>query len=154
MSTSREFPGFSRLYKLEEPGVSRAFRATMKSMGDLDFALTRGEYRPDKPLRFHWMMGRRVPTDVIQTDLVAPVLFVDRVIALLEANRFTGDRMLAQQLVLNAEFLIELPFTRKEHTEVAIFRVQADHNLEAVTQPQLETVGIRVWSRGNLRYDC
>ena len=83
-SISKEFPGFAHIYLLGDLGVSRAFRATADIPSALGFSLTRAEYRSDEPLRFEWMMGRRVPTDVIQTDLVAPVLFSNRVIALLE----------------------------------------------------------------------
>jgi len=90
-STSKSFPGFDRIFLLEEPGNSKAFR------GDLDvkttdeaFALTRAELHLDRPVTVAWAMGRAKPVEVIRTTYAAPVLVADSVVQLLRTHGFTG----------------------------------------------------------------
>ena len=89
-STSKEFPGFNRIFYLGQPGNSRAFR------GDLDvetdaFGLIRAEVHPAQPLRVDWAMGRAKPVDpVMWTTFAAPIIIADSVVQILRSHGFTG----------------------------------------------------------------
>ena len=88
-STSREFPGFSHIYLSGETRAA-AFRVSLDLKGDQNFALTRGEYRPDEPLVCVRYMGKKVPSDVIWTGWAVLQLFSDRVVEILRQHGFTG----------------------------------------------------------------
>lgn len=90
-STIRDFPGFDRIFLLQEPGNSRAFR------GDLDvetteeaFGVTRAEVHPANPITLKWAMGRSKPVEVIRTTYGTPVIISDDVVQLLRSHGFTG----------------------------------------------------------------
>jgi hypothetical protein len=81
--TSKPFPGFDRVYRLGELDIGRAFRAKIQLLAGEDFAVTRGEVRPTKPVSATWKMGRTAPSDVIGTTLSVPLLISQRVVNLL-----------------------------------------------------------------------
>ena len=89
-STSSEFPGFAHVYELDDPDHARAFRGTTELLEVEPFALTRGDFRPRKPLVFVHHMGGKVPTDIIWTGHVVIHLFADRVVELMRREGFTG----------------------------------------------------------------
>ena len=89
-STSRPFPGFDRLFKLGEPGNSRAFRGKIDVKRDEAFALTRAEMQPPHPITVKWTMGGAQPVEVIRTTLVASFIVADSVVQLLRTHGFTG----------------------------------------------------------------
>ena len=84
------FPGFDRIFELEDPPASIAFRADIDIDIDGARALTRGELRVTAPICLRWAMGRRTPSDVIFTTSVRPIIVHERVVQLLEEQRFTG----------------------------------------------------------------
>ena len=89
-STSKEFPGFDKIFLLGEAGSNRAFR------GDLDvetdtFGLTRAEVHPTQPVRVGWGMGRARPVDSMMWATHAAIVIVaDSVVQLLRSHGFTG----------------------------------------------------------------
>ncbi len=89
-STSRQFPGFTHIYELSDAFLTRPLRATAELVLGEPFALTRGEFQPQKPLVLTHKMGGKVPSDLIWTDWVALTIFADRVVELLRRKGFTG----------------------------------------------------------------
>jgi len=90
-SASKSFPGFDRIFLLEEPGNSKAFRGDLGvKTTEEAFAMTRAELRPDQPVAVTWAMGRAKPIEVIRTTYAAPVIVADSVIQLLRSSGFTG----------------------------------------------------------------
>jgi hypothetical protein len=89
-STSKPFPGFDKIFAVEEPGNSRAFRVNADLESDEAFALTRGEMQPPRPVTLTWAMGRAQPVEVIRTTLVAPFIVSDSVVQILRSHGFTG----------------------------------------------------------------
>jgi hypothetical protein len=88
---SKPFPGFSHLYSLGE--TYGGFRAHLDWDGrhaDETLALTRAEATPSGPIPLYYRMGRAVPSDVIWTTGLHPVIVHKRVIDLLLDHRFTG----------------------------------------------------------------
>ncbi|MFL5350953.1 MAG: hypothetical protein ACJ8AT_39800 [Hyalangium sp.] len=90
-STSKVFPGFDKMFLLEEPGNSKAFR------GDLDVettdeavGLTRAEMHRAHPITLKWAMGRAKPVEVIRTTYATPLIVADSVVQLLRSHGFTG----------------------------------------------------------------
>ena len=88
-SGSKEFPGFSEIFSVQEPGGSRAFRAEFACSVDDDFAVTRAEIEPGRA-QVRWTMGGKSPSDVVCTTSVAPVIVSDRIIDLCKRLEFTG----------------------------------------------------------------
>jgi hypothetical protein len=88
--TSDVFPGFAHVYLLGEPGGSKAFRADLSVTLEQAFAATRAEFHPDAAVPAKWMMGGRLPSDVVWTGFAAPVLIGNRVRAVLEASGVRG----------------------------------------------------------------
>ena len=88
-STSKAFPGFDKIFLLEESGNSRAFRGKMDVETD-DIGLTRAEVHPSHPLTVEWAMGRAKPVEVIWTTHAVPILVADSVVQLLRSHEFTG----------------------------------------------------------------
>lgn len=90
-STTKAFPGFDRLFILEQSG-SRAYR------GDMDVAtreealsLTRAELRPTHPIRVNWAMGRARPEELmVWTTYAAPILVAEPVVQMLRSHGFSG----------------------------------------------------------------
>ena len=72
-SQAKSFPGYSRVYRLLEPGTSRAFRATLEMTHEEALAVLRGEAARDEPIRARWGMGASRPDDVSWTNLALPV---------------------------------------------------------------------------------
>jgi hypothetical protein len=89
-STSKVFPGFDKIFALEEPGNSTAFRVNADLERDDAFALTRAEIQPSRPVSLTWAMGRAKPVEVIRATLVAPIVISDSVVQLLRSHGFTG----------------------------------------------------------------
>lgn len=89
-STSRPFPGFDRLFHLQEPGNSRAFRGHIDVTSAEAFALTRAEMQPPHPITIKWAMGRARPVELIRTTLVSPFIISTSVVQLLRSHGFTG----------------------------------------------------------------
>jgi hypothetical protein len=89
-SPSRPFPGYSHVYRLLEPGTSRAFRASLEMTHEEALSVLRGEAADDAPIRAQWAMGASKPADVIWTTLALPVLISERVLGILRERRFSG----------------------------------------------------------------
>jgi hypothetical protein len=88
-STSKEFPGFDKIFRLGESGSSRAFRGDV-DVGTEAVALTRAEMRPAHPVRVEWAMGGAKPEEVIWTTMGTMVVVSDSVVQLLRSHGFTG----------------------------------------------------------------
>jgi hypothetical protein len=88
-STSRPFPGFDKIFALEDP-FGRAFRVNPELEIDEDFRLTRAEMQPSHPVILNWTMGRAKPVEVIRTTMGTPVIISDSVVQLLRSHGFTG----------------------------------------------------------------
>jgi hypothetical protein len=89
-STSKEFPGFDRMFSLGSIGSSRAFRGHINLTRDETFGLTRAEMQPSHPITVEWAMGSAKPGDVIWTTMAVVVIVSDAVVQLLRSHGFTG----------------------------------------------------------------
>jgi hypothetical protein len=89
-STSKEFPGFDRMFSLGSTGSSRAFRGNINLTSDETFGLTRAEMQPSHPITVEWAMGSAKPGDVIWTTMAVVVIVSDSVVQLLRSHEFTG----------------------------------------------------------------
>jgi hypothetical protein len=89
-STSKEFPGFDRVFYLGSTGSSRAFRGHINLTSDETFSLTRAEMQPSHPVTVRWAMGSVKPGDVIWTTMGVVVIVSESVVQLLRAHGFTG----------------------------------------------------------------
>ncbi len=85
---SKAFPGFSRVYYLDEGRDRIAFRGRI-SLDD-SRAVTRAEYTPPGPVEVRWEMGRKRPSDIVYTTSVDPVLISDRIVGILKASELSG----------------------------------------------------------------
>ena len=90
-STSRDFPGFDKLFEMNDPLADRPYR------GDVDvewvkkgFVFIRGEVVPEEAVAVTHAMGEAIPQDVIWTTSVAFLVVSQRFIDILLDNRFTG----------------------------------------------------------------
>jgi len=88
-STSDQFPGFNSVFWLGEPLTSQHFRATLEIDAD-PTALTRNEIQPPGAIESRWVMGRRLPADLIWTDDATPLLLSARVVSLFRQHELTG----------------------------------------------------------------
>jgi hypothetical protein len=91
----REFPGFEKFFRLWMSASSRPFQGYVKPMSghigagpDTDFALTRGEWRPDHPVAVGHD-GGGAPQDLVWAGPIC-VLVNRRVVDLLQEHQFTG----------------------------------------------------------------
>jgi hypothetical protein len=89
-STSKEFPGFDKIFYLGESGSTRAYRGDIDLTGDETFGLTRAEMQPSHPITVEWAMGSAKPGDVIWTTMAVVVIVSDTVVQLLRSHGFTG----------------------------------------------------------------
>ena len=89
MTDHGPFPGFGRLFDLDDPGASRPYRGKF-TPHDATLALSRGEVRPQSTVRISHAMGADTPGDVIWTTSGDPLIVHSRVIDLLAANHFSG----------------------------------------------------------------
>jgi hypothetical protein len=87
--TTKDFPGFERVFWLQSSGSRRAFRGDM-ALGTDTFGLLRAEVHPAGPISIGWAMGSAEPGEVIWTTHVAPIIIADSVVNLLRAHNFTG----------------------------------------------------------------
>lgn len=87
---SRAFPGFASIYALEEPGASRAFRASLELTRDDALALLASEAKRTASISGRWAMGASQPGDIVWTTLALPVLLSERVVGVLREEGFTG----------------------------------------------------------------
>lgn len=83
------FPGFERLYYVDDPFAKAYLRGDITFDGDA-FALTRGEVRPSAPVSVTWGMGGQRPADFVWTTSLSPLLMHARVHEMLRNERFTG----------------------------------------------------------------
>ena len=77
------------VYLVTDPFEDRAFRARLAIAPDRGEELTSGAFRPRRPVNATHAMGRE-PRDVIWTTLIKPILAHQRLIDILERERFTG----------------------------------------------------------------
>jgi hypothetical protein len=90
-STSDSWPGFAHVFDISDPLANRPFRAGLDLLpGEGDIRFSRGEAKPDRPIRAGWRMGSPKPGDVIWTTLALPVLISERVVGILRDHRFSG----------------------------------------------------------------
>jgi hypothetical protein len=90
-STTKNFPGFDKLFLWTESGGSRAFRGKLGLSGtNEDSGLHRAEIHPNHPIQVQWVMGGAQPVEVIWTTSVAPIIVADSVVQLLRSHGFTG----------------------------------------------------------------
>jgi hypothetical protein len=94
--SSKPFPGFSRVYRVDDPCADHPFRASLHVTDE--FALLRGEAKPDLPIAAQWAMGSSKPGDVVWTTSATPVLVSQSVVNMLHHERFTGWDALAVEL--------------------------------------------------------
>src|ERR1700761_5243515 len=83
------FLGFDHLYLLNDPLTSRFFRGKLDCESD-PFLLTRNEAELGTEYKITWAMGGHVPSQIIWTTSVFPLIVHESVIAILETNGFTG----------------------------------------------------------------
>jgi hypothetical protein len=88
-STSKQFPGFDRIFSLGESGSSKAFRGRMAVETD-GFGLVRAEVHPVHPVTVEWAMGSAEPGEVIWATHAVPIIIADSVVQLLRTRGFTG----------------------------------------------------------------
>lgn len=88
-STTRDFPGFNKIFCLGEAGNRRSFRGGL-AVGTDTFGLTRAEVCPAHPVTVEWEMGGARPGEVIWTTHAAPIIIADSVGQLLRSHGFTG----------------------------------------------------------------
>jgi hypothetical protein len=89
-STSKEFPGFDKVFYLGSTGSSRPFRGKINLTSDETFGLTRAEMQSSHPITVEWAMGSATPGDVIWTTMAVVVIISDKVVQLLRSHGFTG----------------------------------------------------------------
>jgi hypothetical protein len=89
-STTKDFPGFDRIFSLGGTGSSRAFRGNINLGSDETFGLTRAEMQPAHPVKVEWAMGGAKPGDVIWTTMAVVAIVSDSVVQLLRSQGFTG----------------------------------------------------------------
>jgi hypothetical protein len=75
---------------VHDPVDNRPFRGRFGPTVSDPCALTRAEARPAHPVSVVWGMGGAIPTDVVWTTMVAPLIVGPRVLQLLETGGFTG----------------------------------------------------------------
>lgn len=88
-STSKEFPGFDKLFYLGESGSNRAFRGDV-GVETNAVGLTRAELHPSLPVEVDWVMGGAKPGEVIWTTMGTMVIVAESVVQLLRSHGFTG----------------------------------------------------------------
>jgi hypothetical protein len=88
-STTKDFPGFDKIFYLGESGSRRAFRGRMPVETD-DIGLIRAELHPTEPITVGWAMGSAEPGEVIWTTHAVPIIISDSIVSLLRTNGFTG----------------------------------------------------------------
>jgi len=89
-STTRDFPGFDRIFYLGESGSRQAFRGKVDLESDETFGLTRAEMSRSRPVIVQWAMGSAKPSQVIWTTMGVVVIVAESVIQLLQSHGFTG----------------------------------------------------------------
>ena len=89
-STSRDFPGFDKIFYLGQPGDSRSFRGKINLKSKEVFGLTRAEIQPPHPIKIEWAMGQARPSEFIRTTMGVAMIISDSVVELLRAHEFTG----------------------------------------------------------------
>lgn len=89
-STSKELPGFDKVFYLGSTGSSRPFRGSINLTSEETFSLTRAEMQPSHPITVEWAMGSAKPGDVIWTTMAVVVIISDKVVQLLRSHGFTG----------------------------------------------------------------
>jgi len=85
----QNFPGFERLYALQDPFSKRPLRGEFDAKVDC-LALTRGEAKTTREVSVSWAMGGALPSDFIWTTSAYPVIAHRRVLDLLREHDITG----------------------------------------------------------------
>jgi hypothetical protein len=88
-STTKVFPGFSKLFYFRGTGSRRPFRGRMPLETD-GRGLTRAEVHPSHPVTVEWAMGSAKPGEVTWTTHGEPIVVSDSVVQLLRSRGFTG----------------------------------------------------------------
>lgn len=83
------FPGFDRVYSLNDDVSRRAFRAVLEGRPP-HRELLRGEWVPEATLQAHWCMGEAEPQDIAWSRTVAWYYLSPRVLELFRDNELTG----------------------------------------------------------------
>lgn len=78
-STSDKFPGFERLYSLQDPFWSQAYRGAMEVELEEAYALMRADLKLTNPIKVSYHMGG-TPRDVIWTSYAGPLIVGARVL--------------------------------------------------------------------------
>src|SRR5262249_4631146 len=98
---------------------------------------------PLEQLQFEPDAVALLAAELLRTDTT--ILAKVTVVICREAE-FLASRFVVQ-IVRAAHVVRELPVRRKEHAELAVLHIKADHNLMAVNGSELQLV--RVWMRSN-----
>jgi hypothetical protein len=87
----KDFPGFERIYVLDDPMRPRFFGAVSDPIGDFptENAVVRADVLPPSPVRFAWYTGGEVPEDFVWAASL-PLLVSDAVVAVLNREGFVG----------------------------------------------------------------
>jgi hypothetical protein len=99
MCSVLEFPGFDRLYRLDDPLNYNWLQAECDDAGSLELqdALVRSRAQPPDPVTFRWTEGKARPADFVWS--VGMPLVSERVVDLLLGERFTGWSSYAARLL-------------------------------------------------------
>src|SRR5829696_3183873 len=85
VSSSKTFPGFSRLFSFQGKGAGRDFIVDIEYPRDADpLLVTRGEEKVSKAVA-KWAMGGSKPGHVVWTRFVGPVLLSEELVNALRA---------------------------------------------------------------------
>jgi hypothetical protein len=88
-SSSRQFPGFDRVYVLYDPQRSAAYFGNFEADPDTMRGVTRGELHIDNPIGVYHKMGGS-PKDIIWTSHGVPMIVSQRVIDVLTEAGISG----------------------------------------------------------------
>lgn len=89
MFGTRMFPGFESLFELRVGLSNRVYRADIDIGREDALTFMRGTGTA-RGLSARWAMGGKVPSDFVGTTLATPVMISQRVVDLMQAERFTG----------------------------------------------------------------
>jgi len=92
------FPGFDRVYLLQDPLSTSAYRGRFDTSID-PLAITRGEVTPETPILIRWDMGGESPSDIVWTTSAHPLIAHRRVLDLFCEKNLTGWRSYPVQVL-------------------------------------------------------
>jgi len=88
-SSGKKFPGFDRVYYVDEPNSSE-FRVDIDLTLETALAALRGECVPTAPVSGRWVMGRTAAKEFVWTTLGIPFIISARAISILSEHGFVG----------------------------------------------------------------